>query len=79
VQKVRRSLPSIFDPKISAIGEIKDLNIMTMDKLHGILTTYEMRIEKESKKNPQERKQPSRNQRRQRHKNTKQVTTQIVN
>jgi hypothetical protein len=47
VKKVLRSLPLIFDAKVSAIEEMKDLDQLTMDELHGILTAYEMRIEKE--------------------------------
>jgi len=43
VQKVLRSLPDIFDSKISIIEEAKDLDTLKMDELHGILTTYEMR------------------------------------
>ena len=34
-----------FDPKISALEERADLATLIMDDLHGILTTYEMRIE----------------------------------
>jgi hypothetical protein len=41
VQKVLRSLPLIFHAKVSSIEEIKDLDSLTMDELHGILTTYE--------------------------------------
>ena len=48
VQKILRSLPLIFDPKISSIEEIKDLDNLELDELHGILTTYEMRIEKDN-------------------------------
>jgi hypothetical protein len=48
VQKVLRTLPSRFDPKISAIEEMKDLDSLTMDELHGILTTYEMRTVQEN-------------------------------
>jgi hypothetical protein len=48
VQKVLRSLPLIFDAKVSAIEEMKDLDKLTMDELHGILTAYEMRTEKEN-------------------------------
>jgi hypothetical protein len=48
VQKVLRSLPLIFDAKVSTIEEMKDIGSLTMDKLHGILTTYEMRTEKEN-------------------------------
>jgi hypothetical protein len=49
VQKVLRSLPMRFDPKISAIEEREDIKSISMDKLHGIFTTYEMRTEQ---KNP---------------------------
>jgi hypothetical protein len=37
-----------FDPKIIAIDERKDLATLGMDKLHGILTTYELRTEQEN-------------------------------
>jgi hypothetical protein len=43
VQKVLRSLPMRFDPKISSLEEREDLATLSMDELHGILTTYEMR------------------------------------
>ena len=36
-----------FDSKICAIEEILDMDTMTVDELHGTLTTYEMRIEQE--------------------------------
>jgi hypothetical protein len=48
VQKVLRSLPMRFDPKISTLEERADLNSISMDKLHGIFTTYEMRTEQEN-------------------------------
>jgi hypothetical protein len=48
VQKVLRYLPMIFNPKISTLEEILDLNSIRMDKLHGIFTAYEMRIEQEN-------------------------------
>jgi hypothetical protein len=48
VQKVLRSLPMIFDPKISALEERSDLNSISMDGLHEIFTTYEMRTEQEN-------------------------------
>ena len=47
VQKILRSLPIRFDSKISAIEERSDLDTMTVDELHGTLTTYEMRTEQE--------------------------------
>ena len=53
VKKVLRSLPLIFDAKFSAIEEMKDLDSLTMDELHGILTAYEMKTKKE---NPIKRK-----------------------
>jgi hypothetical protein len=37
-----------FDPKISALEERADLDSISMDELHGILTTYEMRTEHEN-------------------------------
>jgi hypothetical protein len=48
VQKVLRSLPMRFNPKISALEERSDLNSISMDELHGIFTTYEMRTEQEN-------------------------------
>jgi hypothetical protein len=47
-QKVLRSLPMRFNPKISTLEEISDLNSISMDKLHGIFTAYEMRTENEN-------------------------------
>eukprot|EP00253_Pinus_taeda_P021883 PITA_21883 len=43
VQKVLRSLPDIFDSKVSAIKEMKELDTLKMDQFHGILINYEMR------------------------------------
>jgi hypothetical protein len=48
VQKLLRSLPMRFDPKILALEERSDLNSISMDELHGIFTTYEMRTEHEN-------------------------------
>jgi hypothetical protein len=48
VQKVLRSLPMRFNPKISTLEERSDLNSISMDELHGIFTTYEMRTEQEN-------------------------------
>jgi hypothetical protein len=45
VQKVLRSLPMIFDPKISTLEERTYMNSISMDELHGIYTSYEMRTE----------------------------------
>jgi hypothetical protein len=48
VQKVLRSLPMRFNPKISALEERLDLNSISMDELHGIFAAYEMRTEQEN-------------------------------
>ncbi|XP_059070585.1 uncharacterized protein LOC131860219 [Cryptomeria japonica] len=45
VQKLLRTLTMKFDPKVSAIEEMKDLKTLTKDELFGILTAYEMRRE----------------------------------
>ena len=45
VENVLRSLPIRFDSKVSAIEEIKDLDTLNTDALHGILTAYEIRTE----------------------------------
>jgi len=39
VQKILRYLPMIFDPKILALEERVDLGMISMNELHGILTT----------------------------------------
>jgi hypothetical protein len=48
VQKVLRSLPMRFNPKISTLEERSDLNSISMDKMHGIFIAYEMRTEQEN-------------------------------
>jgi hypothetical protein len=48
VKKVLRSLPMIFDPKISSLEEREDLGTISMDELHGIFIAYEMRTEQEN-------------------------------
>jgi hypothetical protein len=48
VQKVLRYIPMRFNPKISALKEISDLNLISVDELHGIFIAYEMRTEQEN-------------------------------
>ena len=48
VQKVLRSLPMRFDSKVLTLEERIDLDNWSMDELHGIFTTYEMRVEQEN-------------------------------
>jgi hypothetical protein len=45
VQKILRSLPMRFNPKISALEETSYLDSISMDELHGIFIAYEMRTE----------------------------------
>jgi hypothetical protein len=46
VQKILRSLPDKFNPKVSAIEELNDLKTLSIDQILGTLTAYEMRIKK---------------------------------
>jgi hypothetical protein len=46
VQNVLRSIPLIFDAKVTSIEKKKELDSLTMDELHGIIMAYEMRIKK---------------------------------
>jgi hypothetical protein len=50
-QKVLRSLPLRFYVKASSIEEMKDIDSLIRDGLHGIVTTYEMRTKKENPSN----------------------------
>lgn len=43
VKKVLRSLTPKYDTKISAV-EKRDINKPTLDELHGVFTSYEMRM-----------------------------------
>ena len=47
VQKILRSLPDKFNPKVYAIEEMNDLKTLSIEKILGTLTTYEMRISKD--------------------------------
>jgi hypothetical protein len=47
IQKILRSLPNKFNPKVSAIEELNDLKTLSIDQLLGTLTAYEMRINKD--------------------------------
>jgi hypothetical protein len=46
VQKILRSLPDRFNPKVSAIEELNNLKTLEFDQLLGTLTAYEMTIVK---------------------------------
>jgi hypothetical protein len=47
VQKILRSLPERFNPKVSAIEEMSEIKTLSLDQLLGTLTAYEMRISKD--------------------------------
>ena len=44
VEKVLRTLSMKYDSKVSTLEERNDLDIVIVDELHGIFTTYEMRM-----------------------------------
>ena len=48
VHKILRSLPKIFNPKVSTIEELSDLKTDPIDQLLGTLIAYEKRIGKKS-------------------------------
>ena len=43
VEKVLRSLPIIHSQKVSTIEYRDNLELLTVDELHGVFTAYEMR------------------------------------
>ncbi len=43
IEKNLRSISPNFDAKIFTIEEIQDLKSLTLEQLHGILISYEMR------------------------------------
>ena len=47
IQKILRSLPDKFNPKVFAIEELNDLKTLSIDRLLGTLIAYEMRISKD--------------------------------
>jgi hypothetical protein len=51
VQKVLRSLPARFYPKISSLEERTDTATLLIDELQGILTAYDMRTSNENPSN----------------------------
>ena len=51
MDKVLRTFPIRFDVRVSYLKERKDLDTITMDELHGILTAYEMRAKIDQSRN----------------------------
>jgi hypothetical protein len=44
VEKVLRTLPILYNPKVSSLEDRENLDKLAMDELYGILTTYELRL-----------------------------------
>ena len=44
VDKVLRTLPMAYNPKVSTLEDRQDTENITLDELYGILTAYELRI-----------------------------------
>ena len=44
VDKVLRTLPMAYNPKVSTLEDRQDTEKITLDELYGILTAYELRI-----------------------------------
>ena len=49
VKKILRSLSKAWHPKVTAIQEVKDLNVLSMDTLIGSLKTHEIELNEVSK------------------------------
>ena len=47
IQKILRTLPTRFNPKVFVLEDRSNLTNISIDELHGILTAYEMKIEEE--------------------------------
>ena len=54
VEKILRILPHKYDNLVMTIEEAKDLTILTMDELMGILQTHEHRINRSTSSSSQE-------------------------
>ena len=44
VEKVLRTLPIIYNPKVSSLKDRENLDKLIMNELYGILTVYELRL-----------------------------------
>jgi hypothetical protein len=44
VQTILRTLPILYNPKVSTLEDRENLDKLTMDELYGILTAYELRL-----------------------------------
>jgi hypothetical protein len=44
VEKILRTLPILYNPKVSILEYRENIDKLTMDELYGILTAYELRL-----------------------------------
>jgi hypothetical protein len=44
VEKLLRTLPIIYNPKVSSLEDWENIDKLTMDELYGILIAYELRL-----------------------------------
>jgi hypothetical protein len=44
VEKILRTLPILYNPKVSTLEYRENMDKITMDELYGILTAYELRL-----------------------------------
>ncbi|EOY03183.1 Uncharacterized protein TCM_017784 [Theobroma cacao] len=57
VKRLLRSLPKSWKPKVTAIREAKDLNIITLDEIYGSFLTHELELKEEEKEDRREAKE----------------------
>ena len=48
IDKVLRTLPMVYNHKVSTLEDREDINKLTLDELYGILIAYELRIGREN-------------------------------
>ena len=48
VDKVLRTFPMVYNPKVSTLEDREDIDKLTFDELYGILIAYELRIGREN-------------------------------
>ena len=47
IRKILRTLPGRFNPKVSVLEYNENLDKLSKEELHGVLITYEMRLDEE--------------------------------
>ncbi|EOY00257.1 Uncharacterized protein TCM_010085 [Theobroma cacao] len=57
VKRLLRSLPKNCKPKVTAILEAKDLNVITLDEICGSLLTHELELKEKEEEDKREAKE----------------------